>query len=78
MDADGYLFIVDSSNHRIVGSGPGGFRCVVGCSGSSGPGSYQLNGPQTMSFDSDGNIFVADSGNGRLQKFLLAQNSCGS
>ena len=32
LDADGYLFIVDRGNHRIVGSGPYGFRCLVGCS----------------------------------------------
>ena len=32
LDADKYLFIVDSSNHRIIGSGPNGFRCLVGCS----------------------------------------------
>ena len=36
LDADDYLFITDSNNHRIVGSGPNGFRCLVGCSGSSG------------------------------------------
>ena len=36
LDADGYLFISDYSNHRIVGSGPSGFRCLVGCSGMNG------------------------------------------
>ena len=29
LDADKYLFIVDRENHRIVGSGPNGFRCLV-------------------------------------------------
>jgi hypothetical protein len=77
LDADGYLFIVDSGNHRIVGSGPGGFRCVAGCSGSGGPASNLLSNPQTMSFDTDGNMFVTDSGNHRIQTFSLATNSCG-
>jgi hypothetical protein len=76
LDADGYLFIVDSGNSRIVGSGPTGFRCLVGCSGS-GSSANQLANPQSIAFDSYGNIFVADSGNSRIQKFILATNSCG-
>jgi DNA-binding beta-propeller fold protein YncE len=75
LDADGYLFIVDEGNHRIVGSGPGGFRCLVGCFGS-GSASSQLTHPITMSFDSYGNFFVTDFFNARVQKFLLATNSC--
>ena len=35
LDADKYLFIVDYYNDRVVGSGPNGFRCIVGCSGTS-------------------------------------------
>jgi DNA-binding beta-propeller fold protein YncE len=76
LDADGYLFIVDSDNQRIIGSGPAGFRCVVGCSGAIGSGSNQLFYPQNMAFDSYGNIFVVDCYNNRIQKFLLVTNSC--
>ena len=76
LDADGYLFIVDYSSHRIVGSGPSGFHCIVGCSGVGGSGSNQLNLPFAMAFDSYGNIFVADTYNNRVQLFLLASNSC--
>ena len=61
---------------RIVGSGPTGFRCVAGCSGTFGSASDKLYYPWTMAFDSHGNIFVVDSWNGRVQKFLLATNSC--
>jgi hypothetical protein len=77
LDGDGYLFIVDSNNNRIVGSGPNGFRCLVGCSEISGSASNQLKLPLSISFDSYGNIFVIDNGNNRIQKFLLATNSCG-
>ena len=77
LDADGYLFIVDSGSHRIVGSGPDGFRCVVGCSGTSGTPLNRLTNPFTMGFDHSGNIFVTDRNNSRLQKFLLSNNSCG-
>ena len=75
-DADGYIFIADSNNDRIIGSGPYGFRCLVGCSNSSGPGADQLDNPQTLYFDSYGNIFVTDRANNRIQKFLLASNYC--
>ena len=76
LDNDGYLFIVDSGNNRIVGSGLNGFRCLVGCSGTSGSESNQLSWPKSMAFDSYGNMFVADTGNSRIQKFLLNSNSC--
>lgn len=77
LDEDGYLFILDSNNNRIVGSGPTGFRCVAGCSSISGSASDQLSYPRTMAFDSYGNLFVMDANNARLQKFVLADDSCG-
>jgi hypothetical protein len=75
LDADKHLFIVDSGNHRIIGSGPTGFWCIIGCFGS-GSAPNQLYNPQSMSFDSYGNIFVTDLKNKRIQKFVLATNSC--
>lgn len=77
LDADGYLFLVDSNNHRLVGSDINGFRCLVGCSKTSGPAPDQLNRPRRMSFDSRGNIFVTDTSNHRVQKFSLERNSSG-
>jgi hypothetical protein len=76
LDADKYLFIVDWGNHRIVGSGPNGFLCLVGCFGY-GSASNQLSKPITLSFDSYGNMFVTDYNNHRVQKFLLSTNSSG-
>ena len=80
LDGNGYLFIVDSGNNRIIASGPYGFRCIAGCTAWSwyGLGSYsnELHTPQSMAFDSLGNIFVVDVNNGRIQKFQLATNSC--
>jgi hypothetical protein len=75
LDADQYLFIVDCGNNRIIGSGPNGFLCLVGCFGN-GSASNQLSHPETLSFDSYGNIFVTDYNNHRVQKFLLSTNSC--
>ena len=76
LDADGYLFIGDYDHDRIIGSGPRGFRCVVGCSSGSGSGSSQLKEPYAMSFDSHGNLFVADAGNNRIQQYRLIRNTC--
>ncbi|CAF4344515.1 unnamed protein product, partial [Adineta steineri] len=75
LDADGYIFITDNANHRLIGSGPNGFRCIAACSGY-GSSSSQLNYPVTLSFDSYGNIFVVDQSNNRVQKFLLLPSSC--
>ena len=77
LDGDGYLFITDSKNHRIVGSGPYGFRCLVGCSGLGGSAADQLHLPYSFSFDSAGNIFVVDTNNSRIQKFTLTTALCG-
>ncbi|CAF1191151.1 unnamed protein product [Adineta steineri] len=78
LDADNYLFIVDNHNHRIVGSGPNGFQCLVGCSQVLGSASNQLNYPNTLSFDSYGNMYVTDTSNNRIQKFALLTNGCDS
>ncbi|CAF1435106.1 unnamed protein product [Adineta steineri] len=77
LDAEKYLFIVDSNNHRIVGSSLDGFRCLVGCHGQ-GSQSNQLYNPFSFSFDHSGNIFVTDVSNGRIQKFNYMKKSCGT
>ena len=76
LDADGYLFIVDSGNHRVIRSGPNGFRCVAGCSDNASPQLNGFNHPESLAFDSHGNLFVTDTDNNRIQKFMLMSNSC--
>ena len=76
LDAENYLFIVDNYNKRIVGSGPNGFRCIVGCDGG-GTGSNQLTNLCSLSFDSYGNLFVTDSDNDTILKFSFTTSSCG-
>ena len=77
LDGNGYLFIAEYGNHRIIGSGPNGFRCVAGCTGINGTAANQLVYPRALSFDSYGNLYVADAVNSRIQKFMLAKNACG-
>ena len=75
MDGNKYLFISDSQNNRIIGSNQNGFRCIAGCS-DSGSTSDKMNYPRAIAFDSFGNLYVADSRNHRIQKFIFQINSC--
>ena len=71
LDIDNYLYISEWGNSRILGSGPTGFRCIIGCTNIA-----ELNRPHGIAFDSYGNLFVFDTDNDRLQKFFLSLNSC--
>ncbi|CAF1689042.1 unnamed protein product, partial [Adineta ricciae] len=75
LDAQKYLFIAEFGKGRIIGEDANGFRCLVGCDGD-GSQSDQLSYPITLSFDTDGNIFVIDYGNDRIQKFNFEKTSC--
>jgi hypothetical protein len=76
LDADGYIFIADFESSRIVKLIADGFLCLAGCTGGTGAASDRIGSPQGMAFDSYGNIFVVDTNNHRVQKFLLATSSC--
>jgi sugar lactone lactonase YvrE len=44
--------------------------CTTGCqAGIGGSGDGQLNSPHDVAVDASGNVFVADRGNSRIQKF---------
>lgn len=76
LDAEKYLYIVDSGYHRVVASGKSGFRCLVGCDGRGGA-SDQLYEPIMISFDIQGDFYITDRRNGRVQKFTQS-DSCGN
>ena len=72
----GDLFIADTSNHRIrkVNAITGIISTVAGTgvAGFFGDGGLataaRLNGPHDIAFDTLGNLFIADTGNGRVRK----------
>ena len=66
---------LEPSHHSLKGRN--GFRCVAGCSSVNGSAHDQLSMPSSLSFDSYGNIFVADTGNRRIQKLELSTKFCG-
>jgi hypothetical protein len=52
--------------------------CIVGCTGSFGSAANEFKVPRDLKFDRDGNLYVVDRDNHRVQKFLIQQSSCAS
>jgi hypothetical protein len=75
LDADDNLYIVDQYHQGIVVFGSNVLQCLAGCSGAIGVAFNQLYVPQSFSFDSYDNMYVVDSGNNRIQKFMMMTNS---
>ncbi|CAF1454689.1 unnamed protein product [Adineta ricciae] len=77
LDYEKFLYITDLGNDRIIGSGPNGFRCLLGCNHEKQKAS-QLMYPRLFHFDVNGNLFVSDKNNMEVRKFPLKDNSCGN
>ncbi|CAF1195852.1 unnamed protein product [Adineta ricciae] len=71
LDDQGFVFVVNSSNNRILGQNPNGFHCFIGCEQSVEPNPNQLNSLSNRHFDSFGNLLVVDQQNQRIQRFDL-------
>jgi sugar lactone lactonase YvrE len=71
IDANGNLYVADSGNHRIQKWSPGATagETVAGRTGVSGSAADRLNTPWGVAIDAFGNLYVADSGNHRIQKW---------
>ena len=66
-DADGYLYVADSQNHRIQVFSPEG--AFVREWGSQGMAAGQFQEPWGVAVASDGTVYVADTWNHRIQVF---------
>src|SRR5579872_4398474 len=78
-DAGGNAYIADNNDNRIRKVDASGVITTVagngtaGFSGDNGPAAQaMLNGPQGVKLDGKGNLFVADYGNSRVRKIVLA------
>ena len=76
LDRPARIALVDSGNHRVLFFHPNTFelRDVWGqgdlaATPAPGSGPGQFNTPWTISADGDGNLYVLDYGNRRIQKF---------
>jgi uncharacterized protein (TIGR03437 family) len=73
-DAAGNVFVADRDNHRIRKIAPDGIITTfagTGAAGSAGDGGpavqAQLNRPSGVSVDAAGNLYIADTGNGKVR-----------
>jgi hypothetical protein len=71
LDARGNIYVTNvypfNGGFNVVKfNGSGVYMATIG---SSGSGNGQFNDPQNVAIDASGNIYVADSGNNRIEKF---------
>jgi probable HAF family extracellular repeat protein len=87
VDGRGNIYVADQNNHRFQKFAPNGsFIFSVGSfgTGPSAPGAVQFYYPFGIAVDGNGNVYVADQYNHRIQKFaedgsfLLAWGTYGS
>jgi DNA-binding beta-propeller fold protein YncE len=69
----GDVFVADSAAHDVKRfDAAGGLIATIGQPGRPGdlsPGPGQFNNPTDLAFDPQGNLYVVDQGNSRVQKF---------
>ena len=77
VDQSGYVYVLERSNNRVTRWSPGAKTgtIIIG-GGGSGNAADKLNSPSDISFDDEGNIYIADTNNHRVQKFLIDKSSC--
>ncbi|CAF2234351.1 unnamed protein product [Rotaria magnacalcarata] len=73
VDTLGTLYVADCYNHRVMRWTPGDNKqgTVIAGGNGSGAGANQLCVPVGLSFDQRGNLYVADQGNDRVQRFSI-------
>jgi sugar lactone lactonase YvrE len=80
LDSGGDLFVTDGSNNRVLEFpvAPNGTYptrgITLGGTGGEGTGATQLNAPTYLATDASGDLFVADTGNNRVQEYTRSSS----
>ncbi|WP_284645292.1 immunoglobulin domain-containing protein [Paenibacillus silviterrae] len=77
VDSSGNVYVADTSNHRIqkLNLSTDTWSEWKKIGGGAGNGLGAFNGPNGVTVDSSGNVYVADSSNHRIQKLTLSTNT---
>ena len=67
VNTSGFVYVADTSNHRIQVFTSGG--SYVTQWGTSGTGPFQFNYPRGIAVNGSGYVYVADTGSNRTQVF---------
>jgi DNA-binding beta-propeller fold protein YncE len=69
VDAQGFIFVADTGNHRIIKFDSKGKFLMQW--GTYGNGLGQFNLPSALASDGSGEVYVVDKENNRLQHFKV-------
>ncbi|CAF4988119.1 unnamed protein product, partial [Rotaria sp. Silwood1] len=78
VDPSGYVFVSDYANNRVMKWAPGAVTgsLVAGIgNGTAGNGSRELHWPLGIYLDQSLALYIADAGNGRIQKWLSGSST---
>ncbi|CAF1441000.1 unnamed protein product, partial [Didymodactylos carnosus] len=78
VDSSGTVYVADYDNHRIMKwlKNANNGTLVAGISGSPGTTATQLNNPSGVRFDKNGDMYVSEYSNNRVQRFTINNTSC--
>lgn len=79
VDSSGNVYIADTGNNRIRKISPTGVTTTLAGTGTSGfadgsAGAAMFASPSGIAVDSDGSVYVADTGNNRIRKVTSSGN----
>ncbi len=68
-EIEGLIYVLETGNNRVVEIYPETIAFMWRSFGGAGTGNGQLKSPEGMTMDASGNLWVADTGNNRVQEF---------